>query len=74
MLATQHLLRQKRCFCVFYSEEVSLAKAFARAVQELHRDVCMAELQNHLLRYRGDALLAVSQVNRDLQVKTKELT
>jgi len=56
-------------FLRFYGGRLEPAQNFTQEIANLQREVSMAELQNHLLSYRGDIAQTISQVKYDFKPK-----
>lgn len=68
-IGNANLKQVEGMFLRFYGGRLELAQKFAQEIANLQREVSMAELQNHLLSYRGDMLQTISQVKYDFKDK-----
>ncbi len=72
-IGNANLQQVEGMFLRFYEDRLEPAQKFSQEIASLQREVSMAELQNHLLSYRGDIAQTISQVKFDLKPKKKEM-
>lgn len=72
-IGNANLKQVESMFLRFYKDRLEPAQKFTQEIANLQREVSMAELQNHLLSYRGDMLQTISQVRYDFKPKQKKV-